>query len=145
MGEYLLRGGTQRRQDIGCVLAHVGDVVDRCDDPLWVDQVGVTFGKVCELMIWVAHNLIRRTHALVDVGQQGVGKALGFLELLVLLGGIEGCSEDSTVSSVEVFGSVTQSLSLNRSTRCGRLRVPPEQYPVAGLVGQGHGVAILVR
>ena len=131
-------------ENLGGVSGHVGDVVRLDDHPGWVDQVGETFRKVRVLMIGCTHDFVRRTDDPVSVGEQRIVKRLRVFERLVVRRSIERCSEDVAVGIGKVSGSVTQGLSLNRSTRGGGLRVPPQEHPVSSLIGERHEMAILV-
>ena len=53
-----------------------GYVVPRNDGPLGVDEVGVSFGKVCVLMIRIADHLVGGADTFVNVGQQWVRENL---------------------------------------------------------------------
>jgi hypothetical protein len=71
----------------------------------------------------------------VDVGEQAVRKALLVGEGLVLVGRVEGDPDDRGVGLVELWGSITEPLSFDRSAGCGRRRVPPQDDPAAGEIG----------
>ena len=130
--------------NFGGVSGHVRHVVRLGNHPGWVDQVGEPFRKVCVLMIGCTHDFVRRTDDPVSVGEQRIVKRLRVFERLVVRRSIERCSEDVAVGIGKVSGSVTQGLSLNRSTRGGGLRVPPQEHPVSSLIGERHEMAILV-
>jgi hypothetical protein len=126
------------------VAPYIGDVVGLRDDTIGPDQIREAFRKARVLVVGFANHLVGGADTLVDVGQQRVREFLGVSERLVVFRGIERCAENTAVGVGKVLGTVTQSLSLNRSTRGGGLRVPPEQHPVSGLIGEGQGVAVLV-
>jgi hypothetical protein len=111
-------GFAQRSEDVGGVLSHVSNVVHRGDDSLGIDEIRMPFRKVRVLMIWFADHLIRRTNCSVNVGEQWVRETLGVPELFVVRCGVKGSAEDAAIGGVKIFGSVTQGLTLNRSTRC---------------------------
>ena len=65
-------------------------------------------------------------------------------EGFVLLRRVEGDPEDRGANLVELWGSITEPLSFDGSARGGGFGVPPQDDPAAPLVGQRHGVAVLV-
>jgi hypothetical protein len=81
----------------------------------------------------------------VRVGQQPEAEVLGVGERLVVRWGIEGRAQDDAVGGGKFIGPVTQALALDRSAPGRRLRVPPQQHPVAPFVGQRDGIPVLVR
>jgi hypothetical protein len=81
----------------------------------------------------------------VDVRQQPVGEALGLGEGQVLLRGVEGDAQDLGTGLGELWGSITEPLSLQRSAGRRRLGVPPQHDPRATLIGQANGVPVLIR
>lgn len=96
---------------------HIGDVVYLRDDALRVDQIRVTLREVRELMIGGTHNLVRSSDCAIDIGEKRIVELLSVLERLVVFRRVERCTEYAAVGVGEILGSVTQSLSLNRSTR----------------------------
>ena len=134
----------QIAQYFGGVPGHVGDGVGLRDDACGVDQIREPLGEVREFMVGFSDHFVCCARRLVDIGQQRVLELLGFSERLVVLGGVERCAEDAAAGVGEVLGPVTQSLSLNRSTGGGGLRIPPKQHPVASAVCEGYRVAVLV-
>ena len=87
---------------------------------------------------------VRQTDRAVDIGQQEEREPLGVTEGAVLLGGVERCADDGAIPIGERFGIVTQCLALQRSTRCGGLRVPPQEKPAAAVIQQRHRGPVLI-
>ena len=93
------------------------DVVDLSHHAVGVDQERFPAGDGRPVVVAWPRGAVRLTHRVVDVGQQAVREALGVREGLVLLGGVEGDADDRGVGFVELWGSVTEPLSFDRSAR----------------------------
>lgn len=113
-------------QHEGGVAYDVIDVIRAADHAFGIDEE-----RVSE---WVVHvwptgpdHAVGRTDRVVDVGQQGERESLGLAEGAIFLRAVERRSEDGAVAVGKRFGTVTQCLALERSTRSRRLRVPPEE------------------
>ena len=75
----------------------VGDVVCLADRSRRINQIGVTLREVGELVIRGPDGLIRGTHHVVGIGEQGIGEALSFGESFVVGGGVEADAVDPAV------------------------------------------------
>jgi hypothetical protein len=119
-------------------------VVRLANHPTRVDQVGEPLRKVCERVVSSTNHFVGGSHFFACVGQQRVTETLGVLERLVVLRSVKRCAENDTTSSFKCLGTVTQALTLQRSTRCRSLWVPPQKNPLASLIGQAHSGSILI-
>ncbi len=111
--------------------AEILDVVDLANDPVGVDQEGPPPGHRGPVVVGRAGGAVRLTDGVVDIGQQPVREALVVGERLVLVRWIERDPDDDGVGLVELWGSITEPLTFDRSAGCGRRRVPPEHDPTA--------------
>ena len=124
---------------------NIGDEVHAPQHTARVNEKRVPLGERRVLVVGRPHYAVGVTHGVVDVAQEGVVEPLGVRERHVLRGCIERRSDDHAVRAEKLFGIVTQSLALDRSTRGRCLRIPPQQHPSAVEVGQADLVAMLVR
>lgn len=124
--------------------SHVRHVVRLADHPVGPDQVGVTAREVGELLVRVASDLVGRADRPIDVAEQAIRELLVVGERQVLVRRVERGSEDDGIEVVEALGLVTKALSLDRSTRRGGFRIPPDQHPMAGEVAEAHHLAVLI-
>jgi len=105
----------------------------------------VTHGVVGVAVVGGANDFILRADGTVDVTEQSERKLLRFGEREVLGRTVEGCTEDDCIRFVETVGTVTQALTLLRSTRCRRLGIPPQQHPPTSEIGEMHPLTVLIR
>jgi hypothetical protein len=87
----------------------------------------------------------RATHRPVDVREDPEREVVLLCEAQVLLGRVEGGADDLGAELLELWGSITEPLAFQRSAGGIRLHEPPEGHPVPSQVGQGEGLAVLVR
>ncbi len=123
---------------------HVGHLIDPADDPFVVDQERDSSGEFRGLIIAVGNDVVGGTHGGVDIAQQGVVEALRLGELEVLGGRVERSADDGAVGFGELFGAVTQRLSLDGSTACRRLGIPPQQHPSTAEMGKAYVGGVLI-
>lgn len=117
----------------------VGHLIATVDQPLGIDQVGVTPRVLRELVVRRASNLVLRAYRAIDVAQQTEGKALRLSEYQVVSRCVERGAEDDGIELFEAVGSVTQALALDRSTTCRGFRVPPQQHPMTSEILEVDG------
>ena len=132
-------------EHVACEGVHVAHFVPLTDHPVGVDEVRNALGELRELLVGLACHFVGRANAAICIGQQVEVERLRFCERLVLVGGVERCTEDDTLGVGKVFGPVPQALALNRSTGSRCFRIPPQDHPVAALIGEADLVAVLVR
>jgi hypothetical protein len=107
----------------------VGHVVRAVDQTARRDEIAVAAREVGVPVVRVAGDLVGGADGAVDVREQAVRELLCLGEREVLRDGVERRAEDYGAELGEAIGPVTQGLALDRSTRRGGLRVPPEQHP----------------
>ena len=78
------------------------------------------------------------------VGDEAELEVLSLPERLVRGRRVVGNSDDLGAGSVELWGSITEPLTFNRSAGGVCDREPPKDGPSAAQVGVGEGLAILV-
>ena len=122
----------------------VGNVVDPSDEAAGVDEEADTPGEGSEPVVGRSGHAEGRPDDAVGIAEEGEGEFLVGGERGVLLDGVERCADDDGPQRLEPVDPVTQGLSFDRSTGGGRLRVPPEQHPAAGQVGETNRRAPLV-
>lgn len=132
-------------QDVSRKPGDVGDLVGLADNPIRVYQIGNSQGEVGALIVGGSGDLVCGAGTSVDVGQKPVVKVFRLSEDFVLFGSVERRPQDDAIGSRKLSGPVTQALALTSSTGGRRLWIPPEQNPMALLIGQGHLLPILVR
>lgn len=115
---------------------YVGDLVRLTDDAVGVDEVSDSLRQCGVLVVGCPGYLVLGADRPIDVGKEVKREAFGRGERLVVFRGIERCAEDDGTGSGEVGGPVTQALSLDRSASGRGFGIPPEQHPVAALVGK---------
>ena len=122
----------------------VGDFVGLDDDAVGIDQVADPLRIVGELVVGFTEYLVLGADRLVGVGEQQVGKVLGFGELPILLRSVERDPQDDTVGFGKRLGLITQALSFKRSTRGSGFRIPPQEHVLAAVRRQCYGIALVV-
>lgn len=125
-------------------MGDIGDVICAMDQTLRVDQVAVAAREVGKLVVAVPGDLIGRADCVVEVAQESERELLGSGEREILGGGVERRAEDGRAEFVEAFGAVTQRLTLDGSTWCGGLWVPPQQHPTPCQLGQVDDPVLLI-
>ncbi len=130
--------------DIVGMRSDVGDVIGLVDETSGVDQEAVASREVGELVAFISGDSIRGADTVLTVGQQTKRKLLALRERKVLSGCVERCSENCHIEFGETIGPVTQSLSLDSSTRCGGLGVPPQQHPMSLKIGEPNASFVLI-
>ena len=116
-------------QDLTRVGRDVRDPVRPGDPAIGVDQVGPPLGEVGRRLLRSALGFVALTDASVLIGEQEEREALLLRETPVVFGGIEGDAQDLRTPRREFGGSITEPLSLRRSTLRVCLGEPPEHDP----------------
>ena len=110
-----------------------------------IDEVAVAHRVLGILLVRSAHDFVGGPDCTIHVAQQMEREVLCLGEREVLGRGVERCAEDDGIELLESVGAVTQALTLDRSTRRRRLRVPPQQDPVTPEILEVDVPATLVR
>ena len=121
-----------------------GDVrhdVDLPDHAVGVDQIGDPPRVFGMGIIGRAGGPVAGADLAFDIGDQREVEVLVLCESAVVLDGVEGGADDADTEPLEVGGSITEPLSLDRSTPGRGLREPPEGDPMAALVGEPEASA----
>lgn len=121
---------------LGEVLA--GQVVRSSDNTVGVDQVADPAGQA-ELVVvlaLLAFGFVGSTDLVALVADQRIREPLALGEGLLVLDGVERRTDDDRVGGFEVWGSITEPSTFDRSTGCRGLRVPPEGHPPAAEVAK---------
>src|SRR6266536_6275117 len=117
----------------------------RLGDPaLRVDQVGPPLRVLGRRLLRGSLRLVAFAHRPVDVGEQPEREPVLLGEGPVVLGPVERDAHDLHAELLELGGSVTEPLALDRSTGGEGLGEPPQGQPPAPEVRQRDGLAILV-
>ena len=143
-GGGLADGGGEVGEYFAGMATRVADFVDVGDHALGIDQVADPVWEVGVLIAGIAKHLVRRSDRLIGIGQQCVREAVFVAESLVVCRLVERDSEDGAAGIGERLSLITQALSFKRSTRRTRLGIPPQQNPVALVVGEADGVPVVV-
>src|SRR5207237_5470690 len=96
-----------------------------------VDQVRDAQREGRVLIIELALGRIHATDGVIDIGEKGEAKPLGFGPRLVLRGRVERDTDDGAAGHGEVVEAVPEFLSLDGAPKSARLRIPPQQHPAA--------------
>jgi hypothetical protein len=123
---------------------NVGDLVAAMDSSIGIDEITVAHRVLGILLVRCPGDFVLGADRAIDVAQQAEREALGFGERQVLGRCVERGAEDDSIELFESVGAVTQALTLDRSTACGRFRVPPQQHPVTPKVLKVNVPAVLV-
>ena len=123
----------------------IGHLVRPMDPPVGIDEVAVPLRVLGILLVRTASNLVLGSDRSVDVAEQAEREVLRFGEGEVLAGRVERRPEDDGVELCKALGTVTQALSLDRSTRCRGFGKPPQQDPLTAKVAQPYDVAVVIR
>jgi hypothetical protein len=126
------------------VAGDVGDLVRLAEHTVGVDQERLARRELRVLLAGRLLDAVCGPDAPVRIGQQAVREALRLGELLVLRGGVERRPEDQRAASFELWASITEALSLDRSTSGGSLGIPPQHDPVAPEGRQRDELLVLV-
>jgi hypothetical protein len=110
---------------------------DQIADPPWDSRLEI-------LLALLTTRIVGAAHGLVGIGQEWIGKALAFGELLLVCHRIEGNAENDRVGRLEGFSLLTEPVALDRSTRGRSLGVPPHCDPLPLEPRQTDRVAILI-
>jgi hypothetical protein len=127
------------------VAGDVGDLVLLAEHTVGVDQEGPAGGVLRVLLARRLLDAVGGPDARVRVGQQAIREPLCLGELLVLRGGVERRPDDQRAASFELWASITEALSLDRSTSGRCLRIPPQHDPVAAEGRQRDELLVLVE
>ena len=125
-----------------------GDIrhlVATMDPTIGIDQVAVALGVLGVLLGRIANDFVHGPDGAINIAQQMERELLRFGEREVLGRRVERRAEDDGIELSESLGAVTQALALDRSTRCRRFRVPPQQHPLTTKTFQVDTRAVLVR
>ena len=115
------------------------------DPTLGIDEVAVAHRILGILLPRCASDLIRRAHSTINIAQQVERELLRFGEREVLSRCVERNAEDDGMELLESVGTVTQALTLDRSTRCRCFRIPPQQHPLPPKIAEVDVPAMFVR
>ena len=107
----------------------IGNVVRPLNDPIGINQVAISTRKGAVLVAGWPRHQICATDRLIFIAQKLKWKFLGGGECQVRGGGVKRGAKNDRVVIDELLGAVTQAPSLQRSTRRGGLRIPPQQHP----------------
>jgi len=77
------------------------------------------------LLAGLANSIVGRPHRFVGIRQECIGKAFALSERLLIAHRIERSTQNDTVGAFERLAMITEPVTLNRSTRCRSLGVPP--------------------
>lgn len=122
----------------------VGDPIGAADHAVGIDQVADPERVGLALVARRTFGVVRLADGAFGVAQQWEREVELLREGPVAIGRVERRTEDPAVGTLEVVGLITQTLSLERSTRRVGLRIPPQQYPAAAQVLQFDHVAAVV-
>jgi len=132
-------------EHLGRVASHLGDLVSTMDPTVWIDEIAVAHRILGILLIRGANDFVLRPDRAIHVAQQSEREVLGLGERQVLGWCVERCAENDGIELFESVGTVTQALTLGRSTGCCRFRIPPQQHPVTTKILEANDPAVLVR
>ncbi len=124
---------------------HVLHLVDAPHDALGVEQERDALGEVRILLVRALLGAVDLADRAGGVGEQAVREALVVGERLVLVRRVERDAEDRGTGLLELWGSITEPLSFDRSAACAGFGVPPQHGPLPALVVEVDRVAVLVR
>ena len=122
----------------------VGDLVATMDPTIGIDEVTVTHRVLGILLAGSTSDFVRRPDGAIHIAQQTERKVLRFGEREIVGRRVERSAEDDGIELFKSLGTVTQALTLDRSTRCRRFRVPPQQHPLPAKTLEVNVVAVLV-
>ena len=105
-------------QHVNGVAGRILYVIGLADRARWIDQETVARRKIRVRLIWRFRGAVQGADGSVAVGEQRVRELVLLLELLVISGRVERNAENAAIGSCELWGSITESLALTRSTRC---------------------------
>ena len=115
------------------------------DDAVRVDEIRPALRPLGKLLLRRPHGFVDPAYVPVDIRQQPEWKVVRVGEGLVLLGRIEGDSNDRCVECFELWDSITESLSFRRSPTRQRLGIPPQNNPAAALLFERDRLPVLIR
>jgi len=123
----------------------VSKVVHLGYDSVGVNQKARPARPSSEVVVGCPRNSVRLANGPFCIRQKQEWKVLFISEGLLLFNSVKGSAQDSNAGGFKVWGSVTEPLSFNRSTRSRGFWVPPQQNPLPCVITERNFLGILIK